>query len=152
MKAVPEARWKTDAIEGLEAVATAGSDVLVQVDGEVLRYGADGKTKGSTTKAPEGMQAGGSATIDGKTVPVFQGRWDDAPITDADIDGDGKNDIVVLSRGGVVAYDQSGNAILKIRGEGAGLSAAVGDLDGKPGAELAIFVEHYGLVVLGAKN
>lgn len=152
MKAIPEARWKTDAIEGLESVATAGSDVLVQVDGEVLRYDADGKTKGDATKAPEGMQAGGVAMIDGKAVPVFQGRWDDAPVTDVDIDGDGKNDIVVLGRGGVVAYAQDGTPILKIRGEGAKLSTAVGELDGKPGAELAIFVEHYGLVVLGAKN
>ena len=152
MKAIPEARWKTDAIEGLEAVAVTDSDVLVQIDGQVLRYGAEGTTKGESIKAPDGMQAGGSATIDGKTVPIFLGRWDDAPITDADIDGDGKNDIVVISDGGVVAYDQSGTPILKIRGEGAGLSAAVGDLDGKPGAELAVFVEHYGLVVLGAKN
>lgn len=152
MKAIPEARWKTDAVEGLESVATAGSDVLVQVDGEVLRYGADGKTKGDPTKAPEGMQTGGAAMIEGTPVPVFQGRWDDAPVTDVDIDGDGKNDIVVLGRGGVVAYAQDGTPILEVRGEGAKLSAAVGELDGKPGAELAIFVEHYGLVVLGAKN
>lgn len=152
MKAVPEARWKTEAVEGLEAVAVSGSDVLVQVDGSVLRYGADGKARGKGTKAPEGMQAGGVATVDGKSVDVYLGRWDDAPITDFDVDGDGEADIIVTSRGGVVAYNASGKPILKIRGEGAGLSTAVGDLDGKPGAELAIFVEHYGLVVLGSKN
>ncbi len=152
MKAVPEARWKTEAVEGLEAVAVSGSDVLVQVDGSVLRYGADGKARGKGTKAPEGMQTGGVASVDGKNVDVYLGRWDDAPITDFDVDGDGQADIIVTSRGGVVAYNAAGKPILKIRGEGAGLSTAVGDLDGKPGAELAIFVEHYGLVVLGSKN
>ncbi len=152
MKAVPEARWKTEAVEGLEAVAVSGSDVLVQVDGSVLRYGADGKARGKGSKAPEGMQAGGSATLDGKRVDIYLGRWDDAPITDFDVDGDGRPDIIVTSDGGVVAYNDGGTPILKIRGEGAGLSTAVGDLDGKPGAELAIFVEHYGLVVLGKKN
>ncbi|MGH1342418.1 MAG: redoxin domain-containing protein [Nannocystales bacterium] len=152
MKAVPEARWKTDGIDGLEAVAVSGSDVLVQVDGSILRYGADGKARGKGTKAPQGMQAGGSTTLDGKDVDIYLGRWDDAPITDFDVDGDGEADIIVTSRGGVVAYNHAGTPILKIRGEGTSLSTAVGDLDGKPGAELAIFVEHYGLVVLGKKN
>ncbi|MBV1859090.1 MAG: redoxin domain-containing protein [Nannocystaceae bacterium] len=152
MKAIPEARWKTEGIEGLEAVAVSGSDVLVQVDGSVLRYGADGKTRGKGTKAPEGMQAGGTAIVDGKSVELYLGRWDKAPITDFDVDGDGRPDIIITSNGGIVAYNDAGTPILKIRGEGAGLSTAVGDLDGKPGAEVAIFVEHYGLVVLGKKN
>ncbi|MEM6295474.1 MAG: redoxin domain-containing protein [Myxococcota bacterium] len=150
MKAVPKPRWKTDAIEGLESVSVAGKDVVVQVDGELLRYGADGTVTARGTQAPDGLEHGGITTLEGDAVDVYSGPWDPHAITDIDIDGDGRNEIIVAKNSGVVAYGADGTPVLKIRGEG--LTTAFGELDGKPGAEMAVFVEHYGLVVLGKKN
>ncbi len=152
MKAVPQPRWKTDAVEGLESVSIEGRDIVLQVDGELLHYGADGTVTARGTQAPNGLEHSGVTTLDGTVVDVYRGPWDPSPITDIDIDGDGRNEIIVAKNSGIIAYAADGTPVLKIRGEGAGMTAAFGDLDGKPGAELAIFVEHYGLVVLGKKN
>lgn len=65
------------------------------------------------------------------------------------LDGDGHNDIVVRGHFGVVAYDAQATRSCRIRGKHTGLTTALDDLDGKPGDELAILVDHYGLVVLG---
>jgi hypothetical protein len=58
----------------------------------------------------------------------------------------------VAGQQGVIVYDQSGQPILRVRSHDVGITAAVGDLDGKPGDELALFVDHYGLVVLGPQG
>lgn len=150
MKAVPKPQWKTEALDGLESVVvTPGGEVVAQTEGVLTTYGADGKVLHHGRTAPEGrMHRATLQTADGE-VELFGGRWDSQPVTDYDIDGDGQNDIVVHGRSGIVAYDAAGKTILRIRGKDTGLKTAIGDLDGKRGAELAIFVDHYGLVVLG---
>ncbi len=153
MKAVPEALWKTEAIDELESVVvTPTGEVMAQADGVLTAYGADGRVKTHGDKAPEGRYHRG--TVDTKAGPVslYGGRWDTEPNTDHDIDGDGRNDIVLSGDSGLVVFDADGKAILRLRGKDTGLSAAVGDLDGKPGAEIAVFVDHYGLVVLGGQQ
>jgi hypothetical protein len=150
MKAVPQPLWKTEALDELESVVVgAGGEVLVQADGVRTTYGADGKVVHHGSAAPEGRML--RATLDAGNGPValYGGRWDAHPDTTHDIDGDGRNDIVVTGHSGLVAYDADGRTILRIRGKDSGLTTAVGDLDGKPGDELAVFVEHYGLVVMG---
>mgnify|MGYP001397183307 CR=1 FL=1 len=153
MKAVPKPQWKTEAIDGLESLVVApGGEVVAQAEGVLTTYGADGRVLHHGRAAPEGrMHRATLQTKDGE-VELFGGRWDSQPVTDFDIDGDGENDIVVTGHSGVVAYDARGNTILRIRGKDTGLTTALGDLDGKPGDELAIFVDHYGLVVLGVSR
>lgn len=50
-----------------------------------------------------------------------------------------------------MANNKSGDVLLRIRSGEVALTIGVGDLDGKPVAELAIAVENYGVVVLGKK-
>ena len=153
MKAVPKPQWKTEAIDGLESlVVSPGGEVVAQAEGVLTTFGADGQVLHHGRTAPEGrMHRATLQTKDGE-VELFGGRWDSQPVTDFDVDGDGQNDIVVRGHSGVVAYDAQGNTILRIRGKDTGLTTALGNLDGKPGDELAIFVDHYGLVVLGVSR
>jgi peroxiredoxin len=153
LKSVPEPRWSTKSIDELQAVTLDGTRVLVQADGALAQYDADGKVRPDDTAVPEGRHLRafvGSAGPD--RIGLFGGRWDAEPDTSHDIDGDGRNDIVITSSSGVIVYDADGNSILRIRGNDSSLQATVGDLDGKPGAEVAIFVDHYGVVLLGRKN
>jgi hypothetical protein len=39
--------------------------------------------------------------------------------------------------------------VLELRTHEADMSAAIGNLDGKPGDEIALAIRHYGVVVLG---
>ena len=81
--------------------------------------------------------------------------WDDDPKLKFDINGDGRKDIVVAGQfvDKLVAYDlKDGSLILKIAGDDTYFKAAFGDLDGKPGDEIALFIERYGLVILGRKS
>lgn len=71
-------------------------------------------------------------------------------MVDADVDGDGRNDVMVVARHGVVAYDTAGAALLRVRGHDVSIgAAAAGNLDGQPGDEIVLSIGQYGLVVLG---
>lgn len=153
MKAVPESLWKTEGIDELESVVVnAKGEVMAQADGVLTVYGPDGTVLKHGDKAPEGRFHRASLETGSGTVSLYGGKWDSTPDTRFDIDGDGRNDIVVQGRSGLVAYDATGKPILRIRGKDTGLTTAIGDLDGKPGAEIAVFVDHYGLVVLGSQK
>ncbi|MEM6991107.1 MAG: redoxin family protein, partial [Myxococcota bacterium] len=153
MKAVPEPLWKTEAIDELESVVVRpNGDVIAQADGMLTTYAPDGRVKKHGAKAPNGRYHRATLDTAGGDVALYGGRWDNEPNTDHDIDGDGRNDIVLSGDSGLVAFDADGKAIMRLRGKDTGLNAVVGDLDGKPGAEVAVFVEHYGLVVLGGQH
>ncbi len=150
MKTVPEPLWKTPAVSQLEAAAISPQGgVLMQADGKLTEFDARGKVTAKARAVPKGKFLAGRLETKGGAVDIFKGQWGAQPIVDVDVDGDGTNDIIVPSRQGVVAYDQQGRQLLRIRSHDVGVTLTVGDFDGKPGAEVALFVEHYGLVVLG---
>ena len=152
MKATPDAMWKSPPLQQLEAVAlTPDGNVLVQADGEVTELDPRGKVVGSGSAPPKGRQLAGRVKTKDGNVDLYKGRWDATPILGHDVDGDGEDDIVVPSSQGVVVYDKAGGTILRLRSHDVRVDTDVGDLDGKPGAEIALHVEHYGLVVLGKK-
>lgn len=152
MKATPDAMWKSPPLQGLEAVAlTPDGHVLVQADEAVTELDARGQVVGTAAAPPKGRQLTGRVKTKDGDIDLYKGRWDATPILGHDVDGDGEDDIVVPSSQGVVVYDKSGNTILRLRSHDVRVEADVGDLDGKPGAEIALHVEHYGLVVLGKK-
>lgn len=150
MKAVPDPMWTSAPFQQLEAVRVdPAGGLVVQANGELVRLSARGKVVERGGKAPEGRKLSGR--LDGPDGPldVFEGEWDPSPVLDRDVDGDGHDDVIVAGRQGVIVYDHTGQPLLRVRSHDVGITTAFGDLDGKPGDELALFVEHYGLVVLG---
>jgi hypothetical protein len=89
----------------------------------------------------------------GELLRVFASRPVVADI-DHDLDGDGREDVLMSSRGGVSAYDGDGKTILSLSiTAGLGVTrVALADLDGKPGDEMVIFIPQYGLVALGRQD
>ena len=85
-------------------------------------------------------------------VDLYKGAWDPTPRIDHDLDGDGNNDVVIADNTGVVVHDTQGRPLLRLRSPDLDMSVAIGDLDGKPGAEVALLIKHYGLVVLGKRD
>jgi peroxiredoxin len=153
MQVVPDPLWKSHPFKELEAV-TVGDDgqVVVQADGKIYELDAAGRARPTGREAPKGRTLAARTGGDGKSVDLFKGKWDPEPNTRVDIDGDGKPDVLLATDGGIVAFDASGKEILRVRSHDVNLTVGAGDLDGKPGDELAIAVQHYGVVVLGRKG
>jgi thiol-disulfide isomerase/thioredoxin len=150
MKAVPDPLWTSAPFEDLKAVRVdPAGGLVVQANGELVQVSARGKITARGAQAPEGRTLSGRIDTPEGPLDFFEGEWDPSPKLEHDVDGDGRDDVVVAGRYGVIVYDASGQPILRVRSHDVGITAAVGDLDGKPGDELALFVEHYGLVVLG---
>lgn len=152
MKAVPDPLWTSAPFESLEAVRVdPAGGLVVQADGKLVRLSARGKVVARGGEAPEGRTLSGRIDAPDGVLDVYEGQWDPTPILEHDIDGDGRDDLVVPGSQGIIAYDAAGQPILRVRSHDVGITAAVGDLDGKPGDELVLFVEHYGVVVLGRR-
>lgn len=152
LRYTPEQAWKSAPFDDLVAVRLDASGApLVQDENGLHRLDDDGKPAGDATEAPGELRtlSGTVNTPDGRTLHVFEGMWDATPRLDADIDGDGIPEIVVPRGSGVLAYSIDGEVVLRIDSGDVGLDVAIGDLDGRPGDELVLVVEHYGLVTLG---
>ncbi|MEM7154378.1 MAG: redoxin domain-containing protein [Myxococcota bacterium] len=153
MKAVPDAMWTSAPFKELEAVTLdPAGGLLVQADGELTSVSNRGRVTARHGKAPEGRSLSGRIDTPDGPMDIYRGEWDPKPTLDHDIDGDGRDDVLVAGRQGVIVYDQQGQPLLRVRSHDVGIKAAVGELDGKPGAELVLMVDHYGLVVLGKKQ
>lgn len=87
----------------------------------------------------------------GEPLRVFAPRYPRGVDIDHDLDGDGRKDVLMSSRGGVSAYDGDGKTILSlsIPAPMGVTSVALADLDGRPGDEMVLFIPQYGLVALG---
>ena len=87
----------------------------------------------------------------GEPLRVYASRRTQVADIDHDLDGDGREDVLMTSRGGVSAYDGDGKTILSLSIQTAvGVtSVALADLDGRPGDEMVVFIPQYGLIALG---
>jgi thiol-disulfide isomerase/thioredoxin len=153
MKAVPEPVWTSAPFTELEAVhVDPAGGLVLQADREIFEIDARGTITARGKHAPEGRElAGRMVTRDG-VVDLYRGMWDPAPQTGQDLDGDGHADVLIANNTGMVVYDTQGQPLLRVRSHDLELHAALGDLDGEPGAELALLIKHYGLVVLGKRD
>ncbi len=144
-------RWTTERIADLEvAKADPRGGVVYQAGTALKALDVAGKPVAEDGTVPTGRKLAARMAAGGGTIDFFTGPWDSAPNVNADIDGDGTKDIVVVGSRNVRAYTISGKVILSAdTGEENIENAAVGDLDGKPGDEIALLIDKYGLVVLG---
>jgi thiol-disulfide isomerase/thioredoxin len=143
--------WKTERLDGIEAI---GSDprgtLLVQKEGTLLALDASGKLSAAGTEVPRSRDFAGRMAVGAGTIDFFTGTWDREPILGHDVDGDGREDIVLIGYRSVRAFAADGRLLLRIDGgEERILSAGLGKLDGRPGDEIALLIDKYGLVVLG---
>jgi hypothetical protein len=153
MKAVPDPMWTSAPFKDLETVRldpTGG--LLVQADGELVHLDPRGRITSRGDRAPEGRTISGRMDTPDGALDLFEGQWDPTPVLDQDLDGDGREDVIVAGDQGVIVYDPQGQPLLRVRSHDVDITVAAGDLDGKAGAELVLYVEHYGLVVLGKKG
>jgi hypothetical protein len=152
LRHVPERAWRTPAFDGPErARMTVEGEVLIQDDEGLHRVDAQGGIHETSMSVPGSLRylAGTVTAKDGAELTVFEGLWDPTPLLEHDLNGDGVPEIIVPARSGLVAYDLEGNEVLRIEGRDVSFEAAAGDLDGKGGDELVLFVQQYGLVALG---
>lgn len=141
------------------AIMGPSGDIFVQGGDRLYELNANGEpTRSEDSAIAEGrLLAARLATprgevnlFTGMRERFFGGPADRFPLVDGDIDGDDRNDVVVVARNGVVAYDTAGAALLRVRGHDVIIgAAAAGNLDGQPGDEVVLFIGQYGLVVLG---
>jgi hypothetical protein len=151
LKADAKEMWRSRPFTRIETVQVAPTgEILVQADGDVVELDARGNET-ARRAAPSDRDLSGRANIDGKTLDLFEAKFDDAPRLGHDLDADGKDEVVVVSDTGLIAYDAAGNPVLELRTNETEMKAALGDLDGKPGHELALAVRHYGIIVLGRR-
>jgi len=149
MKANAKEMWRSRPFARIEGarIGPAG-EVLVHADGDLVELDARG-AETSRRPAPPERDLAGRTEIDGRAVDVFEAKFDASAKVVHDLDADGRNDVVVVSDRGIIAYDGAGEPVLELRTHENDMSAAIGDLDGKPGDEIALAIRHYGLVVLG---
>ncbi|HET6584276.1 MAG TPA: VCBS repeat-containing protein, partial [Nannocystaceae bacterium] len=151
LKADSKEMWRSRPFTRIETVAIGpAGEVLVQADGDVVELDARG-AETARTPAPADRDLSGRTTLDGKSVDVFAAKFDASPRLLHDVDADGKPDVVVVSETGIIAYDAAGAPLLELRTNETDMNVALGDLDGKPGDEIALAIRHYGVVVLGRR-
>jgi peroxiredoxin len=154
---VPRRLWTARGFENLQTVYPDPlGGVLVQDAERIYRLDAAGRISAAPVVVPPGRVLVGRVAETGGDLYVFQSvtwyrdwSWTDPVWLDQDVDGDGEPDVIISTGMGLVAYRLDGTPILKIRSHDKRMVAAVGELDGTPGAEVALYIEHYGLVALG---
>ncbi|MCI0410738.1 MAG: hypothetical protein L0191_19625 [Acidobacteria bacterium] len=145
--------WQKDGLrESAAVLAGPGNTLLVQSKGRVEVLNWEGRRLDSNP-APPFCQLKGRLQRDEKHFQEFFGdpdAYNQVIETRYDLDGDGANDLLLVDPPALVAYDASGNLLLQMEVNGQNFfPAAVGDLDGRPGAEIVVAVPNYGLVALG---
>ena len=152
LRNVPTALWKNDTLQHVKALRVDGrGSIWAQTGQTVHRLDARGRI---TTDA---FPASGSTTFLGslKAGPSQAARLFGSPYQrefwSGDLDGDGREDLLMGTNGGLVVYSQEGAILLslEVAENQASLHAVLADLDGKPGDELIIAIPNYGLVALG---
>jgi len=152
-KILPGLLWKTPSVQSLRSVVPGPSGtLLVQKDDGIQALDRRGLFLGTPVKVSgEGVLKGAIDLGGGRTLnvlgPPYFGRVD----VRHDLDGDGRKDIMVSSRGGITVYSQDGLPllVLRITQNQYDAPAALEDLDGRPGDELVLAIPDYGLVALG---
>jgi peroxiredoxin len=153
VKNLPEWQlWRNDDFQEIESVVRDPHGfLLVQEDDRIKSLDAAGRVGAEAVPSPEGFTLEGRIAVDAdRTWDFYSGLYDRSPELRHDIDGDGQAELLIVTWDGLVAYDvRDGELVLKIAGDDTSFRAAFGDIDGRPGDEIVLFVRQYGLVTLG---
>ena len=148
-------RWIHRSTQPLNGVTVdARGTIWAESDGGLSPIDASGKSGTAVMRAFGFMRIVGE-TRDGKgeLLRVLDGRDLDHRVdVDHDLDGDGRDDVVIASQNGVVAYDPDGRLILSVASGEWGLGMALANLDGRTGDEMVLFLPKYGLMALGRQD
>lgn len=148
-------RWIHRSAQPLIGVRVdARGAIWTESDSGLSPIDASGRSGTAVTRTFGFMHTVGE-TRDGKgeLLRVLDGRDLDHRVdVDHDLDGDGRDDVVIADQYGVVAYDPDGRLILSVASGEWGLGMALANLDGRPGDEMVLFIPKYGLVALGKKD
>ncbi len=152
LQATSDLLWESARLDDLEWVwIDPNGELFAHVKSRLLDMDRQGNVRGTVHPRPPKNRifAGRIINPAGESLYLFRGASDPPPILDADVDGDGNLDVLVPSSNGLTAYNSDGQAILRVRSGDVRIQVGAGNLDGKPGDEVAIAIEHYGVVVLG---
>ena len=103
------------------------------------------------------FQAPGSTVLRGEIdrgTRLFGYRYSSSVDVTHDLDGDGRKDILVVSREGIRVFSQEGAVLMAIQitENQSYPEVTLADLDGRKGDEMILYVPQYGLVALGRKG
>ena len=145
--------WKTEPLTDLRVVRIDPLGVLLlQVGDQLKRLDHQGRFREPSMTIPAGFELKGSIGRHGDRYVDAVGRgagYSLRLLGQGDVTGDGEDDLLYLGVNGLIAYDASGAVVLRVGGDIA--TAALGNLDSEPGAEIVIFIENYGMVALGRR-
>jgi hypothetical protein len=152
-KSVPGVLWRTPPMGYLRSVVADGAGGMqVQTPEGIQELDLRGHPRGARRPfSGRALLAGRIRQGSGKSLDVFSARYGAKIDVKHDLDGDGLNDVLVYSHGGLAVYSQKGEPllILKVYDNQTEVLATLANLDGRPGDELVIAIPHYGLVALG---
>jgi hypothetical protein len=153
---VPQPLWSYASPNPLRHLWVDGHGrIWAQSSKGLLSIDATGHAENPSAKSTDWLLYRGEvADAQGEPLRVFGRPYAGLIDADHDLDGDGRSDIVVASRAGVAAFAASGEMILSLytTENQAEPVVALGDLDGRPGDEMVLFIPQYGLIALGMKG
>lgn len=152
LPSVPVSTWETAQPEGSvrNLVTTAEGQPVFETKGGHFLVDAKGASQPLPFRAPTGRQIlgrggegtwGGSWLLGGAAISeMYEGE---------DLDGDGEEDVLLRVGASILGVRADGEVILHLRRPYGDFELAVGDLDGRPGSELAFLTEGDGLRIMG---
>ena len=149
---VPATLWQRADFGSLRSVRIGPQgEILVHSEQGLIALDARGKEGGGFRPISDRASFEGRLVRpSGETLDILAPAEPWAMDLEHDLDGDGRPEIVYVMDG-VLVYSEEGDLILNLGAAGLwGGQVSLGDLDGRPGDELAMTIPNFGLVVLGS--
>ena len=142
--------WQLPEIKDLSIVSSdPDGGMLAQIGNRLRSIDAGGRIGRTVLRVPDKRWFVGRLRLPSGAHEDF--FWQGQVSINHDLDGDGTNDIVLADDSSLRAFDANLAPIVSLRlGEGVfSMPWSAGNLDGRPGDEIVLFVANYGLVALG---
>jgi len=152
LRNIPTPLWNLDSLTDVKGFTLdPQGGIWVQAGSTVREVDARGHPTGASFQAP------GSTVLRGEIdrgTRLFGYRYSSSVDVTHDLDGDGRKDILVVSREGIRVFSQEGAVLMAIQitENQSYPEVTLADLDGRKGDEMILYVPQYGLVALGRKG